>query len=63
MSRAYADFLAAKAIGDPMTGIADVPELPACLFPHRACSHCGAYETSRNADACTRPTCPLKAAP
>lgn len=35
MSDAYASFLAAKAISDPMTGLADVPELPACLFPHQ----------------------------
>ena len=32
---AYIDFLARKAITDPMTGIANVPELPSCLFPHQ----------------------------
>lgn len=31
----YQDFLARKAILDPMTGIDDVPELPSCLFPHQ----------------------------
>lgn len=31
----YADFLARKRIVDPMTGIQDVPELPAFLFPHQ----------------------------
>lgn len=31
----YTDFLARKAIIDPMTGIEDVPELPECLFPHQ----------------------------
>lgn len=31
----YATFLAKKAVVDPMTGLADVPELPACLFPHQ----------------------------
>ena len=31
----YAAFLEAKRITDPMTGIADVPELPAFLFPHQ----------------------------
>lgn len=31
--RSYSDFLASKAINDPMTGIADVPPLPECLFP------------------------------
>ena len=31
----YTDFLARKAILDPMTGIEDVPELPGCLFPHQ----------------------------
>lgn len=34
-SRSYYDFLASKAIDDPMTGIVDVPELPDCLFPHQ----------------------------
>jgi hypothetical protein len=32
---AYAQFLARKAISDPMTGLATVPPLPACLFPHQ----------------------------
>ena len=31
----YAEFLAAKAISDPMTGLAVVPPLPACLFDHQ----------------------------
>lgn len=31
----YTDFLARKVINDPMTGLVDVPELPACLFPHQ----------------------------
>lgn len=31
----YDDFLAKKAITDPMTGLAEVLELPACLFPHQ----------------------------
>src|SRR5690606_16697116 len=31
----YTDFLARKAITDPMTGLIDLPELPACLFPHQ----------------------------
>ena len=35
MSRAYDEFLAAKAISDPMTGLTHIPELPACLFPHQ----------------------------
>lgn len=35
MSRAYLDFLAAKAVTDPMTGLATVPDLPDCLFPHQ----------------------------
>ena len=30
---AYARFLAQKAIDDPMTGLTDIPDLPACLFP------------------------------
>lgn len=33
---AYSRFLAAKAISDPMTGLTDIPPLPACLFPHQA---------------------------
>ena len=33
--QAYADFLAAKAIQDPMTGLVDIPELPSCMFPHQ----------------------------
>jgi hypothetical protein len=32
---AYAAFLARKAITDPMTGLENVPDLPACLFPHQ----------------------------
>lgn len=35
MTRIYSDFLASKAILDPMTGISDVPELPVCMFPHQ----------------------------
>jgi hypothetical protein len=35
MMDAYQTFLARKAITDPMTGLANVPELPACLFPHQ----------------------------
>ena len=35
MSRAYADFLASKAIDDPCTGLVEVPALPECLFPHQ----------------------------
>lgn len=31
----YADFLAQKRIVDPMTGMADVGELPAFMFPHQ----------------------------
>lgn len=31
----YTDFLARKAISDPMTGLTDIPELPGCLFPHQ----------------------------
>ena len=31
----YAEFLARKAINDPMTGLSEIPELPACLFPHQ----------------------------
>ena len=31
----YEDFLARKAITDPMTGLTDIPELPDCLFPHQ----------------------------
>lgn len=31
----YTAFLAKKAITDPMTGLTNVPELPACLFPHQ----------------------------
>jgi len=31
----YTNFLARKAIIDPMTGIENVPELPSCLFPHQ----------------------------
>src|SRR3546814_19163027 len=35
MTRSYSDFIASKAIDDPCTGIIDVPELPASLFPHQ----------------------------
>lgn len=35
VQRSYADFLAAKAIEDPLTGMTDLPDLPACLFPHQ----------------------------
>lgn len=35
MSEAYIRFLTRKAVNDPMTGLSDVPELPACLFPHQ----------------------------
>lgn len=35
MTVAYADFLARKAVVDPMTGLDRVPELPECLFPHQ----------------------------
>jgi hypothetical protein len=35
MIDAYAEFLARKATIDPMTGLADIPELPDCLFPHQ----------------------------
>lgn len=31
--RSYAEFLASKAIDDPMTGLTDIPDLPAELFP------------------------------
>lgn len=31
--RSYADFLASKAIDDPMTGLTDIPALPDALFP------------------------------
>lgn len=31
----YETFLARKAITDPMTGLADIPALPDCLFPHQ----------------------------
>lgn len=31
----YAEFLAAKRISDPMTGMSDVGELPAFMFPHQ----------------------------
>jgi hypothetical protein len=33
---AYDDFLAAKAMIDPMTGLVDLPPLPSILFPHQA---------------------------
>lgn len=32
---AYEQFLARKAIVDPMTGLQSVPDLPDCLFPHQ----------------------------
>lgn len=32
---AYADFLARKAVTDPMTGITNPPALPDCMFPHQ----------------------------
>lgn len=32
---AYTTFLARKAVTDPMTGLANIPELPASLFPHQ----------------------------
>ena len=31
----YEAFLANKAISDPSTGLTDIPELPACMFPHQ----------------------------
>ena len=31
----YNDFLARKAINDPMTGLDSIPDLPDCLFPHQ----------------------------
>lgn len=31
----YEQFLAQKAISDPMTGLTEIPELPECLFPHQ----------------------------
>ena len=33
MNAAYEAFLARKAVTDPMTGLADVPDLPAAMFP------------------------------
>lgn len=35
MNAAYQDFLARKAVTDPMTGLANVPALPAAMFPHQ----------------------------
>jgi hypothetical protein len=32
---AYEEFLAKKAMTDPMTGLTDIPSLPASLFPHQ----------------------------
>jgi hypothetical protein len=32
---AYIQFLSRKAITDPMTGLANVPALPGCMFPHQ----------------------------
>lgn len=31
----YLQFLARKAVSDPMTGLTVLPELPPCLFPHQ----------------------------
>lgn len=31
----YNQFLARKAISDPMTGLTSIPNLPECLFPHQ----------------------------
>jgi len=31
----YDEFLARKRMADPMTGLADVPDLPECLMPHQ----------------------------
>jgi len=31
----YSDFLATKAISDPMTGMTDIPPLPECMFDHQ----------------------------
>lgn len=33
--RTYSDFLAAKLVTDPMTGLETIPPLPECLFPHQ----------------------------
>lgn len=33
---AYETFLARKAVTDPMTGLVNVPELPAAMFPHQS---------------------------
>jgi len=35
MTDLYQEFLAKKAITDPMTGLVELPELPDCLFPHQ----------------------------
>ena len=35
MSDAYIQFLTRKLITDPMTGLASIPALPECLFPHQ----------------------------
>ena len=35
MSEDYSAFLARKALTDPPTGLADIPELPDVLFPHQ----------------------------
>ncbi len=32
---AYSDFLAQKAVTDPLTGLTDIPPLPAMMFPHQ----------------------------
>lgn len=31
----YSEFLARKAISDPMTGLTDIPDLPEAMFPHQ----------------------------
>jgi hypothetical protein len=33
---AYLNFLAAKAMVDPLTGLTDIPPLPAAMFPHQS---------------------------
>lgn len=35
MTDAYQQFLAQKAMLDPMTGLSNIPDLPECLFPHQ----------------------------
>lgn len=34
-NKAYADFLARKAVTDPLTGLKDIPDLPSFLFDHQ----------------------------